>query len=497
MTADSPASASPRWFLALGLAALLGFAVLIALKTSASPGGADSSGYLNGARLLAAGQLRTPLRLPPEFGAPAEINRPHFTPLGLVSTPDPTQLAPTYPIGLPLHFAVAARLLGWSVGPRVLIALAAAFSVWLCYLIAREIGLSPALAASGAVMLAAFPVFLFTSLQPLSDTFATAWCLAATWFALRARSRSATLNSAFAGLAVSLAVLVRPTNALYAPAVVILLGLDLRRLLAFAVPCVPAAAAFLWYNQHQYGGPLASGYGDVASAFALHYFAPTAGKFALWLASLLPAIVLVLPFAALAHPATRTRAFLALGVAFIAVTGAYTLYEISQQVWWCLRFILPVIPALLLCALLGVEALARGPAARWPAFRSTTAALLALWGVGVSVVRSPDLQVFMVPHYERIYDDVGRAAPNLLPADALVASFAFSGTLYFYTDFPVIRPDMMERDSFQRYTATARQARRPLCAIVFESEEQRLRDHHAGPWKRLGEIGNVRFLQLE
>ena len=54
-----------------------------------------------------------------------------------------------------------------------------------------------------------------------------------------------------------------------------------------------------------------SGYGDIFSAFALSYGAPTALHFAKWLALLLPAVVLALPFAALAR-SDRRRELLAL-----------------------------------------------------------------------------------------------------------------------------------------------------------------------------------------
>lgn len=487
---------SPRWFWWVAIGALVAFGALLASKATAVAGGSDSSGYLNSARLLGALRLQTELRLPPEIGAATEVKREHFTPLGFLPARSPGYVAPTYPTGLPLHFALAARFLGWRLGPSLIIVGGALVAVWLCYLVARELGLSVALSAAGATMLAASPLFLFSSIQALSDTLATTWCLAATWFALRAR-RNANWAAA-TGLAFSIAVLVRPTNVLFAPALLILLGLDFGRLARFAVAGLPAAAWFLFYNNHQYGGPLKSGYGDVASAFALVYGVPTFVHFAKWLAAFFPSVVLVLPFFALTQPATRTRAFAALAVAFVTITGFYLFYDVSHDVWWCLRFILPVVPALIILALLGVEALARGPVARWPrTFRPAVAVLLGAWSVAGAFYWVRSLHVFLIERYERAYETASLAAKAQLPKDALVATSAFSGAMYFYTDFAVLRSDVVEAPDFARYASRARTAGRPVCAVVFDFEEQELRTRCPGNWSKLNSVGNVGLWQLE
>ena len=167
---------APRWALWIGLAALALYAVFLARHTVVVAGGSDSSGYLNSARLFAVGKLVTPLPVPADFPPPSRDEVPHFLPQGFF--PDrqqPAILTPTYPTGLPLQFALASRLLGWTVGPWFVLLGSAVGAVGLCYLLGRELGLPFSLAAAGAVMLAAFPVFLFTSIQPLSDTPATAW----------------------------------------------------------------------------------------------------------------------------------------------------------------------------------------------------------------------------------------------------------------------------------------------------------------------------------
>ncbi|MFM9091810.1 MAG: glycosyltransferase family 39 protein [Verrucomicrobiota bacterium] len=229
--------------------------------------------------------------MPAEFGGPGAVPAIHFTPVGFFPRGGPPgDLVPTYPSGLPLQFAAASRLLGWTAGPLLVLVAAALGAVALTYLLGRELGLTPALAATGAALLAVNPVFVFTSLQPLSDTVATTWVLAAAWAAVRARVHRGWALAA--GAAFALAVLVRPTNLLLGPAVALLIGRDWRRLLLLAAGGLPGAAWLAGYQHALYGHALASGYGDIFAAFGWQYGAPTARHFGAWLARLLPPVLL-------------------------------------------------------------------------------------------------------------------------------------------------------------------------------------------------------------
>ena len=74
-------------------------------------GSSDASGYLNNARLLLDGKLSTPVRVPE--GLTADIlPREHLLPLGFRLDAAQQNLLPTYPIGLPLHFAAAGLFIG-------------------------------------------------------------------------------------------------------------------------------------------------------------------------------------------------------------------------------------------------------------------------------------------------------------------------------------------------------------------------------------------------
>ncbi len=497
---NPPASAAPapRWLRWLGFGALAAYVAFIAAHATAVAGGADSSGYLHSARLLASGRLLADLRVPAEFRAAGQIDRTHFIPLGFSHHSSGAELTPTYPTGLPLHFALAGKFFGWQAGPLLVELLAAAGAIWLCFRVARELGLSRPLATAGAAMLAGFPVFIFTATQPLSDTLATTWGLAALYAALRARRARGW--SVVSGAALAVAVLVRPTNLILAPALLVLLGLDRRRLVLFAIGGLPGAVWLATYNHQLYGSALRSGYGDdIAAAFAAAYGPPTVLHFAKWLALLLPAALLLLPFAALARRDLRNRELLALAVAFFAVTGIYAFYEFSHEVWWSLRFILPAVPALILAGLLGIEALARGPGARWPRhFRTVTAVALILWSAGNAWFWTRHLGVLMMKTYEQTYADAANAARDRMPPNAVVVAHAFSGALYFHTGLAVLRWDQVEARDFSRYATLARQNGRPVCALLFEAEEsEALQIRCPGRWTRLASVRNAGLWQLE
>lgn len=484
------------WLPALALLALAGYAWFLGRHLAVVAAGADSSGYLNSARLLAAGELRTPLRVPPEFGPATAATLGHFMPGGFRPVPDSLDLVPTYPTGLPLHFAAGARLLGWTAGPFIVQLLAAVGAIWLCYLTARQLGLGPPLAATGAALLAAFPVFLFTSLQALSDTPATTWALASLYCALRARARPRW--AAAAGLAFALGVLVRPTNAVLLPAVLVLLGRDPRRLGLLLLGGLPGAGWFLVYNQLQYGGPLRSGYGDGFEAFAWAMGPRTAAHFARWLAAFLPPVALVLPLLACRSPAASRPVVVALGLFVAANFGVYLFYDVSHDVWWCLRFILPGVAALILLALLGLEALAAGPGARWPrAFRPVAAGLLIGWASANSWYWTRHLHILLVPTYEKAYAAAARLVREHVPARGVVLCSDFSGTVYFYTPLPTLIWDPLTPDDFARYAGLARSAGRPLFALLFVRDQDEILGRRCpGTWAPIATTGAVALWEL-
>ena len=472
----------------LGLILLAAYAVFLGLHTSVVAGGSDTSGYLNSARLLAAGKLQEEQRIPAEFGAPASLPRHHFMPLGFVALEGNPLLPPTYPVGLPLHLAVAAKLAGWKLGPLAVEVTLALAAIALCYLLARQFGIDPELAGAGAVVLAVFPVFLFTSVQPLSDTPATTWCLAAACLALRARGENGWGWAVACGVAFAMAVFVRATNAVLLPALLVLLGGDAKRLVLFALGGVPGALWLGYYNHTLYGGPLRSGYGPIEQTFHWAYGLPSLANFGTWLALLAPAPLLVLPLVTIWRD--RRVDTVALVLWFGAITGVYGFYEFSRETWWALRFILPALPALIVCSLLALQPLSR------PIRRVAAVALMA-WAVAGSLYWTTHLHALSPKENERVYAEASREIRAKLPANALVAAMYASGALYYYTDFPVLRWDQIGAPDFVRYANQAKLAGRPIYALLFDGLEDEARaTRMPGEWMRLATTGPIGLWQL-
>lgn len=480
-----PASRRMIW---LGLILLAAYAVFLGSHASVFAGGSDTSGYLNSARLLAAGKLQDEQRIPSEFGPPAALSRHHFMPLGYVALEGNPHLPPTYPVGLPLHLALAGKLFGWNVGPIVVELALALAAVALCYVLARQLGIDPWLAGAGAAILAVFPVFLFTSVQPLSDTPATTWCLAAACLAVRARRTSGWGWPVACGAAFAMAVFVRATNALLLPALVLFLGWNAQRLIRFVLGGLPGALWLGYYNATLYGGPLRSGYGPIEQAFHRDFGLPSLINFATWLALLTPVVLLGLPL--ITWWRTRTKETIALATWIGAIAGAYTFYEFSRETWWSLRFILPVLPALNVCSLLALQPLSR------PLRHAATVGLLA-WAVASSLAWSTRLHALSPKNNERVYAEATRQARATLPPNALVAAMHASGALYYYTEFPVLRWDQIGAADFARYAAQASAAGRPIYALLFDGLEDEARAvRMPGQWSRLATTGPIGLWQL-
>lgn len=480
----------PGWLRGVLIAALAGWAVFQSSHMTVVAAGSDASGYLNSAKLFAQGELTLPQRIPAELGADYEPI--HFLPLGFWMAPEAGRIAPTYPPGLPLHFAIGGLLFGWDYGPAIVLVVTTLACFMLLYGLGRELGLSPWLAAAGPAVLALSPVFVFAGLQPLSDLPATTWCCAAAYTALRAR-RGGLRWAAGTGACLAVAVLVRPSNVLLLPCLLLLLG-DWRRIVAAGLAGLPGALWQAYLNQSIYGHALKTGYGDIVSVFSREWFVPTLEMYARWLPVLLPAVLLLLPFAALIHWRQQAVTLLALFVWWLAYLIFYAFYAVTHEVWWCLRFVLPAFPALLLMAMLGLEALLKHRASAARRWRAGLAVSLIGWAALLFHHWNARFGLLHLGRYELAYKEAADWARDRLPPDAVVATMPASGALYHYTDFPVLRWDVTPTEACQKYASRLRHGGRPLFAMLFPGEEQAaLRERMPGKWKQIGEVSGITF----
>lgn len=489
---DSPAPTRPsssRLLSFLSLAGLIllaaGYAWLLQRHTSPYAGGADSSGYLNSAALLRDGRFAVPARTLPDHTATA-FGHKALMPLGFVMQPGTDRLVPSYPLGLPLHLAAFSVLggLDWAVIPLNLCsALAAAV---LMYLLARRLELSRLSALAGVAVLLLCPLFLFSALQPMSDLLSLAWALDALYAALRAREKSGWAG--LCGLAVAMAVLIRPTNLLLALPVILALDTRWRCYLWAGLGGLPGALLLAIYNREIYGAPFATGYGQVWAVFSPDYALPNLMHFARWIPLLLTPLVvagLVTPFT----PAARRRDFLVLATWAMLLIGFYAFYYHSGETWWYLRFILPAFPVLILAALIGGYALT-APLRR----RHLLLAILFAACLGWETALLRRLGVLEMKSGEATYPDAAAWARQHLPGNAAIFCMQVSGALFYYTDFLIVRWDLAEMGPL--LPALCEQ-HRPVYALLYGYEEADARHRLGGNWTRLAEVGQATAWKID
>lgn len=414
---------------------------------SAVPSGADASGYLGQAHLWRRGELRVPV--PAIAEAPWPNAAWTYSPLGYRPGLQPSEIVPTYPPGLPLHFAVAGALAGqW--GERTVVPLLGALGIWCTFLLGRRLaGAVAGLAA--ALLLATSPVWLNQLVQPMSDVPVTSWWLASLALASGTRGRAST-RAAVAGAVAGLAWLVRPNLVLLLPVPLILLwsqghptsSAKWRALAGYTLGALPALALLTAFNTALYGVPWASGYGSASELFAVSFVATNVGFYGGWLADVHAPLVLAAALGAgvlvlwRRRPGVRVLAPV-LALFASAVVVSYLVYA-PFETWTYLRFLLPAIAVLALAAGALVEA-AFGPGSRVVA----PAALLALVALaGASWDQARDRDVFSTARREQRYALAAAWVKRHAPPDAAMLAAQHSGSLHAATGRAVVRWDLLD-----------------------------------------------------
>ena len=459
-------------------------------------GGSDSSGYLNSARLIASGQLAAPPRAIPGLG-PANWNPSFYQPLGFGADPAGGRLVSTYPIGLPVHYALAAAIVGFEKAARVVNVLGALAAGALLYGLGRELGLARGWAIGGVAVLWASPVWVFQSLQPMSDSVATTWTLATVFCAWRARRAPAWGFAAGATFAIT--VLVRPTGVAVLLPVAMILGGDWRAWLRFACGGLPFATLLGAYNLAAYGKVLATGYNNaglnILDAFGREYLPGNLRNFALWIPQFLGPLVAVAALLGLPSLLRRTRGVGLFLVAWLgALVGLYASYYCAGEVWWYMRFLLPAFPAVILAGLLAGAHLCRRFSGHL-AWLVPLAALLA--NIGWEYRLSDQLNLTVVRHTEKNYWLAANFVRESVPADAILLAWNLSGSSFFYNPQTVVRWDLLEPDHFARLCRVAERLHRPIYAPLFAFEKAELQKKLGGKWVAVGHPGNVTVWKLE
>ena len=485
-----------RLFGRLAVAVLfLAYALVLLHHTSFSAGGSDSSGYVNGARLLAEGRAKEPIRGLARLGLSPEF-APVFTPLGYTAARQPGTMAPSYPPGLPLHMAFAALLTGWSRGPFLVSPLAGLVCLVLVYALGRELELPPLLALAGCALLAFNPTFVFQTLQPMSDVLATAWALAAVLAAYRARGGSV-LWAAAAGAAFGVGVLVRPTNALVLLPLLVALPARAGSWLSFAAGGLPFAAFHFLYGAAAFGSPWTTGYRSLLSeGMALPNFPARARHYAYWTARLMSPL---LPIGWLAVAADR-RAPPRDCAVLISWFGAFLLFYCFYAVydaWWYTRFLLPGLPALILGALVVARDLViRDGDARRPRWAAGIAIALLAAALVVEIDFDEKNRVHRFYKSERIYPQGCAMARRRLPKNAVVVAMQMSGALHYYTPLTYAMWNWLLPERFEQLRVSTESRGFRWYALLAPFETDYVRKNLPGKWREIDRVGDVVLWEL-
>lgn len=400
-------------------------------------GGADSYGYVSQAGYWQRGSVvvqEAVIRPSPWPGAPLT-----WSPLGYRPSPNrPDAIVPIYAPGLPLLMALGQRLAGFC-GAFLVVPLCGALTIWLTYLLGRQVFGAPGIALWGAALVAASPVFLYQLMNAMSDVPVTAaWTLA---LVLTVARRPLT-----AGLAMSAAIAIRPNLAPLAAVLVVwtVLADGRRAAVRVALGTAVSVIGIGLFNARVYESPLTSGYGTTSDLYAFGFFAANARQFAGWLAEVETPVVVLAGLFFVAPgllPASKIpRARLLLGGSIAVVLLSYLFYN-PFDAWWYLRFLLPMWPVMMLLTAAALETIAR----RWlrPVYPFAVAAAvvyLAWHGVRTAVDRS----AFDLGRGERRYLDVARFVAGHTEPDAVILSVQHSGSLRIYADRLTLRYDALD-----------------------------------------------------
>jgi 4-amino-4-deoxy-L-arabinose transferase-like glycosyltransferase len=363
-------------------------------------------------------------------------------------------MVPTYSAGYPLAMASFARLAGPN-AIFLIVPLAAGAIVWLTYLIGRDV-MSPGATLIAVACTATSPVFLFESMQPMSDIPLTAWMLTAIAFARRRTASSALA----AGAAASMAIVTRPNVAPLALAAgLFALGgwdEDRRRQLArlgiFFAASIPGMALVAAINDVLFGSPLSSGYGSLATIFRAGDAWRTAWQYIVWLLdtqSIFIFVALACPLLAIVRPGAmspRLRAFWPRALTFVAVNfGCYVFYTRFDH-WSFLRFLLPSIPVLFILAAAGTDALL---SRRSDARRAGTLLFVLLLFPFAYVHSAGRGDAFVLrAGFRHVYEEAAEYAKARAPHNAVFLALTETGALRLYGNRMSLRFELIDPSQY-------------------------------------------------
>ena len=408
-------------------------------RNSWTAAGSDSYAYVSQADLWLQGTQT--IRVPIADVVPWPNALWTFTPHGYRPAAVGSALVPVTSPGLSLMMAAAKAAAGHCAMFWV-VPITGALLVWTTFLIGRRLH-SDGVALGAAWLMATSPAFLAMLVSPMSDVPAAALWAGAIYFTLDGSGRGALA----AGLAASAAILIRANLAPLAG--VLFVGRiflfrrrppadALRDSAYFAAGTLAGCLLIAWLNDSLYGSPLASGYGELSSLFALHNVPTNLRRYGGWfLDSQTP--FAVLGVAALFFQSPILAAFA------LAVLGLYLAY-IPFEAWWYLRFLLPAWPAM--CIGTAAVFLPR----RRPAWRVAGGVVLIALGLhGIRFAAANG--AFPVGEGDHRYASIAKLVEQVTDQSSVILTGQNTGPTRYYSGRLTMRFDVLDEAWLDRAVA--------------------------------------------
>jgi hypothetical protein len=460
-------------------AAAAGVLALCWVYGTRAAGGSDSFGYVSQARLWLLGDLH----VHQDFAA--SVPWPNadwsFTPLGYRPAANHT-VVPTYAPGLPLLMAIFMTVLG-NCGAFLITPLAGAVLVLSTFALGVQVS-GRATGALAALLTASSPTILLMTLWPMSDVPAAAFWTLSLVLAWRKRRYA---SAALSGIAAGLAILIRPNLAplIVFPAVLLMWDpgsrtmARMRRLVVFALACVPFVALVAFVNHDLYGSFFMSGYGDASSIYAWRNLRPNLARYPRWLWETQGAYVFVFLLTVLLPPGPRpeSRNLRWILLAYIAgVFGCYLFY-VPFDDWWYLRFVIPAMPAMFV---LSMDAIWHAGARFGPAVQTAVAVVFTTLSLSHAIAYAQLHSIVEIGEGEQKYADVGRYLAREAPTGTVVISGLHSGSIRLYSRLRTLRVDSLDSAWLDRAIDYLKSTGPSPYLVLEESEVRNFRERFAG-----------------
>lgn len=445
----SSADISAYWQRLLSLATRLAVAAIPAIVLLAAfigiyygsftAGGSDSYGYVSQAALWLKGSLRVEQPWVKEFSWPGREWA--FAPLGYRPLSSDGTLVPTYASGLPILMAGFQALFG-SNGPFLVVPVLGAVTVWLTYVLGRQVTGSRATAAFAALLLLSSPVFLAQVMLPMTDVpVAAGWTLVAVLALREPRARALA-----AGLVAGATLMIRPNLLLLTLVPILTWNARPSYVIRFGLGLLPGIFMIAALNTYLFGAPLTSGYGVLGEIFGWRSAWPNVKNYGLWIGQTqtplvaLALVPLAIPSALRSDDQAKVRRCLG---SILALTLVSYIFYSQFDVWMYLRFMLPAYPALFVLMAAGIRFVCQ----RVPSpIRAFVTLLICVVSLAASFSFAKDQYIFTSRAFEQRYIRGAEYVAQATPANAVVLSAQHSGSVRFYGHRITLRFDALDGD---------------------------------------------------